>query len=329
VISKLNASGRVRRKEWLVILLYLAVVVMTGGGMVVYVYMGEGERGDRDRWEVGGGKGEGERGDRDRDKDRDKSEDGGVRWVPVLAGTGTAIPVLQVLAEEFGRLTGGTVHIEPSIGSTGGIAALRDGRIDCALVSRELKPEEQQDVAYIPFALAPVVLAAGRDLPACHLDSDMLLALYSGADRIWCDGGAVTVLLRETGDSATAIFGQFFSGFADVHSQAVTARTWRVLMTDQAMEQALTDSPRAVGLFDFGIMQIRNAGVHSVPVAGLVPRLESGGSPSYPLLRPLGFAVTETPSGTLAEFITFTRGTAGGEMLLRYGYVPIAEPLVK
>ena len=70
-----------------------------------------------------------------------------------------------------------------------------------------------------------------------------LLELYAGRNRVWCDGSTVTVILRESGDSATEVFGSYFAGFAETHQLATNRRTWRIVVTDQAMERALRDCP--------------------------------------------------------------------------------------
>ncbi|MBM4372966.1 MAG: hypothetical protein FJ098_15030, partial [Deltaproteobacteria bacterium] len=54
----------------------------------------------------------------------------------LLGGTGAALPLLERLAEAFRQGRGPALCVAPSIGSGGGIRALRDGVIDAAVVSR-------------------------------------------------------------------------------------------------------------------------------------------------------------------------------------------------
>ncbi|NTW43247.1 MAG: hypothetical protein HGB14_02165 [Anaerolineaceae bacterium] len=62
----------------------------------------------------------------------------------VITGTGSAVEVMQVVAQGFQKKHPGTaVEIPPSIGSGGGIKAVREGKIDIGLSARPLKPEER------------------------------------------------------------------------------------------------------------------------------------------------------------------------------------------
>jgi phosphate transport system substrate-binding protein len=244
---------------------------------------------------------------------------------PRFAGSGTPIPVLELLARQLERSEGIRVSIAPSIGSTGGLAALRKGRIDCALVSRPLRTGEGEGFEVLPFARAPVVLAAGRDLPVRDLTSAELLELYSGRTRIWADGREVVLFLRESGDSATQVFAERFDGFGSTHAQAAADGTWRLVLTDVEMERALADSPRGLGLFDYGTIGLHGLMLRIVPVEGLAPDSPGGVPEQYPLTRPLTFVCRRPLAGQTAKFIRFVQGPEGRRLLRQHGYLSPEE----
>ena len=56
-----------------------------------------------------------------------------------VGGTGAAAGMMKTLGEAFSAATPGVrLDIVPSLGSSGGIAAVRDGALDLAVPSREL-----------------------------------------------------------------------------------------------------------------------------------------------------------------------------------------------
>ena len=96
----------------------------------------------------------------------------------LIAGSGVVLPILGRLAAVYNVEGPGEVRVAPSIGSGGGLAALRDGAIDCAVVSREVSAQEMGDWRVIPFARSAVILAAGQDVPDPSIRLPRLLALY-------------------------------------------------------------------------------------------------------------------------------------------------------
>jgi phosphate transport system substrate-binding protein len=62
----------------------------------------------------------------------------------LVTGTGSAIGVMNLIAKAFEKTTPGVkVEVLPSVGSTGGIKAVKDGKIDVGISSRQMKPEER------------------------------------------------------------------------------------------------------------------------------------------------------------------------------------------
>lgn len=170
----------------------------------------------------------------------------------VLAGSGSNTLLTERLVDAFVAAGGGPIAVEPdSIGSGGGLRALRDGVIDGALVSRVLAPHETSDVRAIPYARTDVVLATtARSAPA---DRDALLALFSGR------GSSLTPLLRELGDSGVEAVREVWPELAEAHEDAVRTQRFEVLYTDDAMARALADVDDAIGLTDRGQLRLRRS----------------------------------------------------------------------
>jgi hypothetical protein len=174
---------------------------------------------------------------------------------PIIAGTGAALPLLEALATGYAESGGGVVLIPPSLGSGGGLRALADGVIDCAVVSRDLNPEEAQGYRVIPLAHAPVVLAGGRNVPADAVaDLDELVALI--ASEVNRNASSFTFVLREPGDSGQMRLAEALPAVATALGRAQAAGHWPVAYTDADMERMLLESRHAVGVFDAGTIAL-------------------------------------------------------------------------
>lgn len=239
--------------------------------------------------------------------------DSQAREVATIAGTGAAFPALTLLAYEFEQSTGTTIAIAPSIGSGGGLRALRDGVIDCAVVSRAVEPDEFEG-RLVTFGQAPVVIAAGLDVPVHALTAQDLVDLYTGRLATWPNGPPIDLLLREPGDSGTRVFEEHFPSFAEAHAQAARSGRHPVLLTELAMQRALLDRPRSIGVFDYPAIRLGRLPLQILPLEGLHP--ESGGESSpYPLLRPLSLVLPQAPRREVSDFAAFVTGTQGRELL--------------
>ncbi len=235
----------------------------------------------------------------------------------LIGGTGTGLALMEEAAALFHQETGIAVRVAPSIGSAGGLSALRDGAVDLAWISRPVKPEEKPGLDVVLLAHARVVLAGGRHADPTPLLPDDVVALYMGHREAWPDGAPIVAILREPGDSGTRVFGEAVPGFAAAHQQAYESRVWRVELSDLAMQRALLDCPGSVGLFDLGTIQ----GL-KLPLA-VIPVLEREGGPELKPVRPLSLvALSSSTDSRVDRFLEFVTGPDGQALLERWGYLP-------
>lgn len=242
--------------------------------------------------------------------------------VVVLAGTGAAIPLMEALAAKFAAVDGGAISVQPSIGSSGGLSALQDGRIDCALVSRELRPGEKGGHTSLHLADAPVALVAGRRVLPAQLSASQLASLYDQETPFWTDGRPVTVFLREKGDSGTSVFAGRFPQFSMAHARSLKRGSPHVAFTDLEMERALVSYPRSLGLFDFGTIGLRDLDLSIVQVDGLSPQDDLA---SYPLVRPVLLVYEQGRKDRLERFLKSICSKDGREFMRASGYRPVCR----
>jgi phosphate transport system substrate-binding protein len=244
-----------------------------------------------------------------------------------LAGSGSNVPLVRVLAKAFGeRAPGVRVVVHESIGSTGGVRAARDGQVELGLVSRPLTADEAKlGLVVVPHARVAVVVAAHPGVREDDLGAADLVTLYRGERSRFRDGAPVVVLQRERGDSSHLVVGREVPGFAAANDDALRAGRWRVLYHDRAMQEALMATDGAIGLFDLGQIVSQNLPLRVLAVDGVAPTPENVRAGRYRFVKDLAFVSAGAPSGAAAAFLEFVRSPEGREATRRAGYLPLPD----
>ncbi|MBK8260986.1 MAG: substrate-binding domain-containing protein [Nannocystis sp.] len=244
-----------------------------------------------------------------------------------LAGSGSNLPLTRELAEAFVRRhPARRVLVFESIGSTGGIAAARDRVIDLGLISRPLRPvEDELGLVVLPYARVAVAVAVNLGVADDELRAEELVEIYAGRRRTWRDGQPIIVLQRERGDSGHLAVAAAVPGFEAANDEAYRAARWRVLYNDRAMHEALASTPGAIGLFDVSATQTQALALKLLRVDGVAPVEDSLQAARYPFTKQLAFVSPEAPVGLAAEFIDFVASSDGQAIIRRAGYQPAAR----
>ena len=98
-----------------------------------------------------------------------------------ITGTGSGTGGMTLLAEAFMLANPGVqVDVLPVLGSSGGIRALIDGKIDLAVTNRQPNDKERSmaPLKSFTYARTPLVIAVHKDLGLTSITSDELAALY-------------------------------------------------------------------------------------------------------------------------------------------------------
>jgi len=244
-----------------------------------------------------------------------------------LAGSGSNLPLTRALAEAF-HADHPDLHVVvfDSIGSTGAVAATYDDVIDLGLASRPLSDSEAAlGLLVYPYARVPVVFAVNLGVPDESLTSADIIDIYAGRRRQWRDGSPIVVLQRERGDSSHRAVAEVLPAFAAVNDDAYREGRWRIVDSDQAMQEALSITAGAVGLFDLGAIVLQRLPVKPLRVDDIAPSEASVQSRRYPFAKDLAFLSVEQPGGAAAEFLRFVDGEQARRRMRASGYIPLPE----
>jgi phosphate transport system substrate-binding protein len=244
-----------------------------------------------------------------------------------LAGSASNIPLTRALADLF-HTRGPDTHVVvfASVGDAGGVQAVYDDVIDLGLVSRPLTdPESALGLFVTPYARVPVVFAVHLGVPDETVTLRQLLDIYAGRKTTWSDGTRIVALQRPRGDASHLAVEAALPEFAAVTADAYRQSLWRVVDSDQAMQEALSITAGAVGLFDLGAITLQSLPVRPLRIDDIAASEASVQSRRYPFSKDLAFVSVEEPVGLTADLVQFVHADEARRLMRASGYIPLPE----
>ena len=244
-----------------------------------------------------------------------------------LAGSGSNIPLIRALAESFhAGHPDAHVVVFDSIGDAGGVQAAYDDVIDLGLVSRPLgETEAALNLFVTPYARVPVVAAVHLGVPDESVTVEQLVDIYAGTRTTWSDGTPIVALQRPRDDPSHLAVSSASPAFAAANEAAYRESRWRVVDSDQAMQEALSITPGAIGLFDLGVIVLQRLPVRPLRIADIPASEASVQSGRYPFAKDLAFVGVEEPGGLVGELLRHVNSEESRRLMRSSGYIPLPE----
>lgn len=233
-----------------------------------------------------------------------------------LAGSGSNVPLTRALARAWsaGRPDRQAV-VHESVGSGGGLRALRDGAVDVAMVSRPLRASETRGMRAVRYATTEVVLAANTGVRARALSPAALLEVLRGSRTRWDDGSPLRFITREAGDSSHLALAARLPGFSEAEDGALRSRRFMMATSDDDLRDALVETSGALGVTDLGGMRL-----HGRPLARVA--LDLGA----PVTKDLTLVFAARPRAEVEDFVAFVRSPEGRTLARESGYTAPEGP---
>jgi phosphate transport system substrate-binding protein len=242
-----------------------------------------------------------------------------------IAGSGTNLPIIQILAQAFTKQHPDiSIKVPASIGSNGGINAVADGAIAIGLISRELRKRELGlGLTVLNYARTPLIIAVHPSVAEENITAAEFLDIYRGKKTSWKNGKEIIVLTREPGDSSIEALAKGVPDFKKVYDESRQAQRWTNLLSDQEMNETLAKTPQAIGFSDLGEITVERHRVKALKVNGVAPTLTNVETGAYRLVKPLRFVFRqEQLPATAREFLAFVRSREGAKLMQVNGYLP-------
>ena len=244
----------------------------------------------------------------------------------MLGGTGADLGTFKLLIKEFSKNhPHNDIKILPSMGSSGGIKALKHQKINIALTSRPLKSSEiTAELQIIHYANTPLVFAVADTLVQQNVSKAQINQIYTGTLRQWPDGSPVRPILRPSQDSDSKVLISTMSEFKNSFIHANKRRGIPVALTDQDAADMITSVPGAIGTSTLALILSENRPLKALKFDGIAPTVENLVNKTYPIYKQLYLVYNENQKQPIVNaFIHFIYSETGQAILLNTGHLTI------
>lgn len=255
-----------------------------------------------------------------------------------VVGSTTVNPVVSRAAEILRAEGARSIVVDTQGGSSGGIAALGEGRAEVAMSSRPVDEGDRRRYPEVDFrpvriGLDGVALTVSRDVwegGVRSLAREEMQGIYEGRIESWGELGGperrIALFDKEPGRGTWEVFAGWLYGGSDAaplvsHLEVGSneeART-KVASTPGGLTQLSAAWADGETVFALGVETPGGAAVRPTP--------EAVASGAYPMGRPLLLITDGEPSPAARELIELLLGPRGRELVREAGYLPPVGPV--
>jgi phosphate transport system substrate-binding protein len=239
-----------------------------------------------------------------------------------ISGSSTVAPLISDIARRF-ESTHTDIKIEvQSVGSAKGIADLRAGACDIALISRPLLDNERE-LFYFPIARDGVAVIVHRDNRVKDVTAEQLTSILIGRITNWKALGGrdapINLIGRGKGQGSTEII------LSHLHLKIEQFRRRQILLTNPDAIKAVAADPNAVTVTSVG--ESERSARAGVPIKLLSYNGVAASSTTvrkniYDLSRPLALVTRNLPQGLQKQFIDYATSDRVVDLHVKYDFVP-------
>lgn len=243
-----------------------------------------------------------------------------------LSGASTVAPLMSEVAKRF-EAQNPSVRVDvQSGGSARGVMDARQGLVDIGMVSRELKPDEQDLDAHL-VAKDGICIIVHKTNAIPSLTDEQIVNIYTGKITNWKDvGGAdapIVVVNKAEGRSTLELFLHHFNlKNSDIKAQVIIGDNQQGIKTVEG-------SPEAIGYVSIGAAEFaakQGETLRLLPMAGVEASVENVRNGKFPLGRTLNLVTKKGPPGELArKFITFSQSSEIHDLIEKQYFIPMGK----
>ena len=232
-------------------------------------------------------------------------------------GSTSMSSVIGALSEVFENDTGISVTYNAT-GSGSGIQAVKEGRCDIGLSSRNLKDEEKQSgLVGTVLAYDGIAVIVNPENPVSDLDTETITKIYTGEITNWKDVGGddeeIVLIGREAGSGTR-------DGFESVTDTSGKCQYRQELTSTGDVITTVAGNPNAIGYASLAAVK---DSVKALSVGGISPSEETVKNGSYVIQRPFILVTRENEklSENAQKFFDYVTSSAAGEIIAKAGAV--------
>lgn len=252
----------------------------------------------------------------------------------VLDGSTGMLPLAKALAAAY-RQQSTDPHLEfgKGLGAGERLRAVADGKIQIALASHGVNPEELRKgkLKLVTVARRAIVFAASANVPLSNLSESQVCDVYSGKVQSWRSFGGtdelIAVLTRPPTELESEVIRAKIACFKDLND----TDSAKVLARGADMAKALASTSNAIGMTSMNVVGYSEGKLKALTLSGIAPTEENVRSGRYFLTRDLLFVVKEDAAPAVNRFIDFVLGMEGDRILRESSAIPFtaSEPSIE
>lgn len=243
----------------------------------------------------------------------------------ILTGSSTVAPLVSEIAKRYESQHPGVRIDVQTGGSSRGIADTRRGLADIGMVSRSLKPAEE-DLKAFPIAKDGICLIAHSSNRVNALTDEQVAKIYRGDIENWKEVGGkdapITVVNKAEGRSTLELFLHYYG----LRNQDIKADV--IIGDNEQGVKTVAGNPNAIGYVSIGTAEFDAA--DGVPIkllsAGTIAAsTENIKNGTFPLSRPLNLVIKGAPQDIASDFIKFAASDSVMDIIKEQYFVPISH----
>jgi phosphate transport system substrate-binding protein len=242
-----------------------------------------------------------------------------------IAGTGSAIGTMKLLADAFHRLHPDLrVVVLPSVGSSGGIRAVAKGAADIGVISRGLTEDEQKLGLHVTaYAETPFVFVTRDNVPLANLSLSDIARIYRGEMQTWPSGERIRLILRPVADVDTVMARSLSLEMNAAMDAALGREGMLTAMTDQDCITLLESTPGAAAFATLAQVVAEKRRVKVLSLDNRRPEKAVRDRSAYPYYKTLSLVLRQDGTPAARRFLEFLRSSQGRSLLEAAGNRPL------
>ena len=240
-----------------------------------------------------------------------------------ISGTGSGTGGMQLLAAAYMQANpGARIEVVKAMGSSGGINAVVDGRLELTVSNRAPNAAEiaRTVLATVEYARTPFIVAVHRDLGITALTSSQLAALYAEGAATFPNGKRARPVLRLSDAADTQLLQSFSPEVARAVDAVATRRGMLNANTDTEAADFVEKTAGAFAVSTLALVESERRPLVALTIDGKVPSVANLANGSYPYYKALFLIAGPAATPATQAFAAYVRSAAGRELLGTAGH---------
>ena len=223
----------------------------------------------------------------------------------IITGSSTVAPLVSEIAKRFEDQHSG-VRIDVQMGgSSRGVSDVREGISNIGMVSRSLKDNEKDLLAY-PIALDGITIIVNKANPVRELTDEQIINIYTGKITNWKEVGGndtrITVVNKAEGRATLELFLDHF------HLKNSDVKPHVIIGDNEQGVKTVAGNQNAIGYVSIGTAEYDSTigiPIKLLPLDGISASIENIRNGTFPIYRPLNLVTKTPPEGLTKAFIDY------------------------